>query len=43
MFLSVSLENYLSIFVPSLSFDLSTLNCLYICEGLYLRALPMTA
>ena len=29
MFLSVSLENYLSIFVPSLSFELSTLNCLY--------------
>ena len=29
MFLSVSLQNYLSIFVPSLSFELSTLNCLY--------------
>ena len=43
MFLSVSLENYLSTFVPSLFFDISTLNCLYICEGLYLRALPVTA
>ena len=25
--------------VSSLSFELSTLNCLYICEGLYLRAI----
>ena len=33
----------LSIFVSSLSFELSTLNCLYICEGLYLRASHATA
>ena len=30
-------------FLSSLSFELSTLNCLYICEGLYLRASHATA